>query len=232
MLRKAGDRFLQSVRVNLKLVGWWPLAVSAICLGVFFILGYLLYAPPKTEGIFFPRRVLETVVPLAFALQAAFLLGPDNEPALELLLSYPRRVEKLFWERTLLVGILHTAIGLTFTLLFALTWHSENILLSLLRWIPSAIFLAGVTVFTTQLTRQGVFGMLLGTLYWAASFQGGDSLLTVWRWFWPFHVFLQPEKYGLNTYLLNRFFLASIGIGLTLIALTFLKDEDRLLGNR
>jgi hypothetical protein len=192
----------------------------------------LFYRHTNSQDPTYLRRAVETIVPLAFALQVAFLLGPDNEPAMELLLSYPRPLEKLFWDRALLVGILHAGIALTATLLFAATWHTENILLALVRWFPSGIALAGIAIFTTQLTRQGTFGMLLGTLYWAASLYGGDGLLIAWPWFWPFHVYLQPDKFGIMVYLLNRLSLVAIGIGLTLLALIFLRNEDRLLGNR
>ncbi len=118
------------------------------------------------------------------------------------------------------------------TLLFAASWQTENILLALVRWLPAGIALGGIAVFTTQLTRQGIFGMLMATLFWASSLYGGDGIFKVWRWFWPFHVYLQPEKLGMMNYLFNRLSLVAIGISLTLLGLTLLKNEDRLLGNR
>jgi len=231
-LRTERERFLQSVPVNLRLIGWWPALVSALLLGAFFIMELLIQNPGSMQDLTYPRRVIETIVPLAFALQVAFLLSPDNEPAMELLLSYPYPLHKLFWDRALLIGILHTTIALTASVLFVVTLHTEYILLALVRWLPAGIALGGVAVFTSQLTRQGTFGMLMATLYWAASLYGGDGLLKVWKWFWPFHIYLQPEKSGIMVYLLNRFSLVAIGIALTLLGLTLLKNEDRLLGNR
>ncbi len=171
-------------------------------------------------------------MPLAFAIQAAFLLGPDNESALELLLSYPRLAPLLFLERFLVVAGMHSAVALVATWAFASTWHLENPGLAMVRWLASGIALSGVAVFTTQLTRQGVFGQLLATLLWASSLYGGDKLVTVWRWFWPFHIYLQPEKFGMAIYLLNRLALFGIGLGLILLAMNFLRDGDRLLGVR
>ncbi len=81
-------------RINLKLTGWWPVAVSALLLGTFFVLESLMQGSPNTQDPSYPRRAIETIVPLAFALQAAFLLGPDNEPAMELLLSYSSATRK------------------------------------------------------------------------------------------------------------------------------------------
>jgi hypothetical protein len=219
-------------KLSLRLVGLWPVVVSSLVLGAFYIL-YLLFARQTGTGnIVYIRRAIETVVPLAFALNAAYLLGPDNEPALELLSSYPKSLPRIFWERMLLVGGMHAAVALIATLVFIVTWHSEDLVLAFTRWLTAGIVLGGIAVFTTQLTRQGVFGMLLAILMWAASLSGGDQLLTVWPWFWPFHIFMQPETVSELIYLLNRISLITIGIGLTLLAITFLKDGDRLLGKR
>ena len=220
------------LRINLKLIGWWPAAVSALILGAFFILQILVPSQTGALGLTYPRRAVETIVPLLFAVQVAFLFGPDNEPALELLLSYPESLSQMFLDRLLLVAGMHLAVALTATLVLTATWHAENLALSLVRWLAAGIALGGVAVFTTQVTRQGVFGTLLATLLWAASLYGGDGILKVWKWFWPFHVYLQPQKFGLGIYLLNRLALVGIGLGLFLLAMKFLGDEDRLLGTR
>ena len=218
-------------RINLKLVGWWPVAVSAAILVVFFlIVSRLGFDNPDTA--IYLRRAIETIVPLAFAVQTAFLLGPDNEPALELLLAYPVTLPRLFLDRLLLVTGMHLAVALTATLVFTIAWGTENLALALIRWLTAGIALGGVAVFTTQVTRQGVFGTLMVTLLWTASLYGGDEILKAWRWFWPFHIYLQPEKFGMETYLLNRLALAGIGLGLFFLAMKFLGDEDRLLGTR
>jgi hypothetical protein len=220
------------LRINLKLIGWWPVAVSALILGAFFILQILIPSQTSALEITYQLRAVETIVPLLFAVQVAFLLSPDNEPTLELLLSYPKSLPRLFLDRLLLVAGMHLAVALTATLVFTAIWHTENLALSLVRWLAAGIVLAGVAVFTAQVTRQGVFGTLLATLLWAASLYGGDGILKVWKWFWPFHVYLQPEKFGLGIYLLNRLALVNIGLGLFLLAMKFLGDADRLLGAR
>jgi hypothetical protein len=220
------------LRLYLKLVGVWPVVGSSLVMGVFYIFNSWLASQPGTVNLIYTRRAIETIAPLAFAFQAAYLLGPDNEPALELLLSYPKSLPRLFWERMLLVGGMHAAVALIATLVFTISWHAEGFGLALARWVTAGIALGGIAIFTTQVTRQGVFGMLVTTLLWAASLYGGDRLLTVWPWFWPFHVYLQPGMVSALTYWLNRLSLMTIGIGLTLLAVTLLKDEDRLLGNR
>jgi len=219
-------------RVNLKLTGWWPVAVSAATLVFFFFLEFPKAGSADPFMTIYVRRAVETVAPLLFAVQAAFLFGPDNEPALELLLSYPKPLPRLFLDRLLLVAGMHLAVALAATLVFAFTWHAENLALAMLRWVAAGIVLGGVAIFTTQVTRQGVYGTLLATLLWASSLYGGDGILKRWNWFWPFHVYLQPEKFGLGIYLLNRLALVGVGLGLFLLAMRFLGDEDRLLGTR
>ena len=227
---KPSDLSLQ--RIHFKLVGWWPAAVSAGILAVFFILELHMPEPGGATEMIYIRRAVETIAPLLFAVQAAFLFGPDNEPAFELLLACPVTLPRLFRQRLVLVAGMHLAVALAITLLFAAAWGAENLALAIVRWLVAGILLAGLAIFTTQVTRQGVFGTLLATLLWAASLYGGDKILNRWGWFWPFHVYLQPEKFGLGTYLLNRLALAGIGLGLFLLAMKFLGDEDRLLGTR
>ena len=219
-------------RLNLKLTGWWQVAASALVLGAFFILEAIMRHAGTLPDMVYPRRAVETIAPLLFAVQAAFLLGPDNEAALELLLSYPVPLPRLFLERLKLVAGMHVTLALVATLVFASAWPAENLALALVRWLAAGIVLGGVAVFTTQVTRQGVFGTLLATLLWAASLYGGDGILKKWSWFWPVHVYLQPEKFGLAIYLLNRLALVGIGVSLFLLALKFLGDEDRLMGTR
>jgi len=227
---KQTDRVLQ--RIHLKLVGWWPAAVCAALLSLFFITALRSAGTGGAFETIYIRRAIETIVPLTFAVQAAFLLAPDHEPALELLLACPVTLPRLFRKRLFLVAGMHLAVALTATLVFAAVWEDENLALALIRWLAAGFALAGVAIFTTQITRQGVFGILLATLLAEASLYGGDDLLKVWKWFWPFHIYLQPEKLGLGTYLLNRLTLVGIGLGLFLLAMKFLADEDHLLGTR
>ena len=224
------NRVLQ--RINLKLVGWWPVAASTALLAVFFFIMIRSSVTGDETKTTYIRRAIETIVPFTFAVQAAFLFSPDNEPAIELLLACPVTLQRVFRQRFFLAAGMHLAVALAATLVFATVWGTENLAVSVIRWLAAGIALAGVAIFTTQVTRQGVFGTLLATLLAAASLYGGDELLKVWKWFWPFHVYLQPEKFGLGTYLLNRLAIFGIGVGLFLAAMKLLDDEDRLQGTR
>ncbi len=222
----------RQLRLNLRLVGWWPGAGSGLVLGTFYVLNLILSGQTGTVNPSYTLRAIEIIAPLAFALQAAFLLGADNEPAMELLLSYPKSIPRIFIERYQLVSGMHALVAFAATVIFAATWHAEGFGLALTRWLTAGIALGGIAVFTTQLTRQGIFGTLMATLMWMANLIGGDKLLTAWPWSWPFQIYLQPDSVPALTYWLNRFSLLTIGVGLTLLAITFMKDGDRILGNR
>ncbi len=232
MFRYRGNDFLQRFRLNFKLVGHWPLTASGLILLAFFI--FLVVTPDQVawHNPEYVRRSVETIAPLLFAVQTAYILSPDNEPALELLTSYPVPISRLFLGRLGLVAWMHVALALSASLIFAIAWQVENPALAIIRWLAAGIVLSGVATFTSQVTRQGIFGTLMATLLWGASLYGGDDLLKVWSWFWPFHIYLQPEKLGILTYMENRLALIAIGTGLILLALILLKDEDRLIGNR
>jgi hypothetical protein len=219
-------------RLYLKLTGWWQPVIGFGLLGVFFLIRNLLPKSGDPAELMYIHRVIETIVPLLFAMQAAYLLGPDNEPALELLLSYPSRLPGLFMERLKIVGVLHLAVALVATLTYAIAWNAESPFLAIIRWLTAGIVLGGVAVFTTQVTRQSIFGVLITTLLWAASLYGGDGILKKWPWFWPFHIYLQPEKLGMEIYLFNRLILIGAGLILLLLSLKLLNDEDSLLGVR
>ncbi len=218
--------------LTLKLSGWWPATASFLLLAALYILILFSNRSATPAAAAYSLRAIETIAPLAFSIQAVLLLGPDNEAALELLLTLPLPVSRLFLQRLSITGFFHLCIALTATLLFALSFHTENFFLACLRWFPTAVFLGGLAIYATQLTRQGILGMLVATLFWAASLTGGDGLLTRWEWMWPFHPYLQPERFGMDVYLLNRLIILLLGLFLGSLGMLLLRNEDRVLGNR
>lgn len=220
------------IRLDLKLTGWIPAAGSALALLLFFGLFEHLMTLGGEIDWSYPRRAVEVIVPLAFALHAAFAFNPDSEPALEVLLACPQPAHRLLGDRLLLSATLHALIALTATLAFVIIWETDTLGLALVRWVAASSLLAGIAVFTTQVTRQGVFGTLTAVLVWASSLYGGDGLLRRWPWAWPVHICLQPEGVAPTTYLLNRLILLTAGLGLFFLAARLCRDEERLLGIR
>jgi hypothetical protein len=214
-------------RIDLKLIGWLPAALGALALG-----GFLAFYSTNHIDNEYLRRIIEVVIPLAFGLHAAFVLAPENEPAIELLLSYPKPITRLLMERLLAIGFLHGSVALAATLLIAVIWNVENTGLALIRWITAGMFLGGLAVFTTQLTRQSAFGALMTTLLWASSLYGGDALLKRWPWAWPFHLYLQPQNSTSSHYFFNRVIFVLVGLGLMFAAAWLLRNDERTLGSK
>jgi hypothetical protein len=93
------ERILRNFRFNLKFSGWLPAAVGAFVVG-----GFLAFYNFSYVGFGYLMRIIEVVILLAFGLHAAFVFAPENEPAIELLLSYPKPLTRLLKERLLTIG--------------------------------------------------------------------------------------------------------------------------------
>jgi hypothetical protein len=171
-------------------------------------------------------RVVETFVPLLVALHAAYLFSPEDEPLLELTLAAPRRLAWTVGERLALLLGGHGAFALIAGLAAAhLT--GELPLLSLVRWLPPTLLLAGVALALTLSRRQAMFSVGLVILLWFGMLWGGDGMTGRWPFLWPLHFFLQPDH---ALYGLNRLWLALVGANLLALAATYLlRDEERVL---
>jgi hypothetical protein len=217
-------------KTNLRLVGWMPVAASAASIVIGLGLSNTFW---RSEGsTTLTLRVIETIVPFVGGLQTAFLLSPEDEAPLEILLSCPRPVCSTLLERLITLLVMHGSVALIGNLVLCAFLKEEGLLTAILRWWAPYFLLSGVALFTTQLTRQGSFGTLLETLMWGGMLFGGDALLRRWAFLWPIHVFLQPQDSSATAYLLNRATLLSIGMILTALGLYWSGNEERMLIGR
>jgi hypothetical protein len=210
-------------------MGWLPVLGSALAVGA----GLVLAASSRRgDALAAPTlRVVEVVVPLVFGLQSAFLLPPDGEPSIELLLASPRPVVWALCERIMVMTAVLGSIAVVGSLCEG--WIERmNGLARIARWLVPCVSLGGAALFTTQLTRQGTFGALMATLLWGGMLFGFDAVLTRWPFLWPLHVYLQPGAVASHVYTINRVVLSLIGLGLTALAAYLLGDEERVLGIR
>ena len=73
-----------SWRISLRLSGWWPVAASAV------LVGLAVVFPGRDATPLSAARCVETIVPLLAGVQAAFLFSPEDEPGLEVTLACRR----------------------------------------------------------------------------------------------------------------------------------------------
>lgn len=223
---------LQNWKTNAKLTQQWLIWISFLSVLIGMVVTHFSLGPFRGEDNEFTVRVIETIIPLTCGILSALLFSPESEPSLEILLSCRRSVVWVLFER--LVYVLGVEVGIA--LLANITTQglglagSEPFSLSIIRWLAPLLFLSGIALYGTQITRQGMYGMLLAALMWGGMLFGGDPLLQRWPILWPVHVYLQPEVFSFNLYLWNRAFLLLSGVALIILAAYLILDEERLLG--
>ncbi len=180
-----------------------------------------------------PSQVVPLVVPLLGGIQAALLISLEDEPLLELSLSYPRPFAWLVAERLGVMFALQICIGLLGTLLGLSLSGEGNLLAGMVsasvRWLPPLIFLVGLGVRVTLSTRQNVFGAVLVIPAWFVMRFFGDVMLINWPFVWPLHLYLRPETLSGADYLLNRALVTLLGIGLTISGVNEVRNEEHVL---
>jgi hypothetical protein len=214
---------------SVRLIGWLPALGGAALVGLLLALNGTIW-----RGRGYPLvptvRVVDTVVPLAVGVQAAFLLSPEDERPLELLLSSPRPVSWALWERVGALLTLQGGVALVGNVIALTLLGGEGIIQAIVRWLVPCAWFCGVAVALALVTRQGVFGALLATLLWGGTLLGGDGLLERWPFLWPLHAYLQPEDVSGRIYALNRLLLVLAGLLLLALAARLARDEEHMLG--
>ncbi len=223
---------------SLRKMGWLPAAATA---------AFVLIALADTTGNIFPGEIssvsiIQIIVPLVIAIQAAMVFSPDDEPGLEMLLSLPRPVSWLISERLTLVVGSQSLIALAGVTLILALKPDENIPVLLLGWLPSALFLSGIALYTTLRWRIVTLGVVVAGFLWmifglfSGMFLPGEMSLPfpmniIQPFLWALHLYASPADFALSDYWLNRLFLTGLGIGFMLLALRQVRDTEHLLLN-
>lgn len=178
-------------------------------------------------------RAVETILPLTVGLHAAFLLSPEDEESLELLLACPRPPAWMLLERLMVLAALQGSVGLMGGLAGQWVGRSHDLLyLAMARWVAPSLFIGGVALLTAILTRKGTLSALVVLLLWGTLLLSGDVVTERIFFLWPLHAFMQPEDVILADYARNRLSLSLIGLGLGALATYAIGDEERMLGVR
>ncbi len=218
-------KYTLALYASLRLGEWLPAILCALVVLLFGLLNATVWGGglSPVPGV----HVVEIIVPLAAGIQAAFLLSPEDEPCLELLLVCPRPARWALLERLLVMGVLIGGIALGGSLI-----RPDGLAMAIIRWMAPVTWFCGVAVFTTLLTRQGTFGALLAILLWGGTLFGGDTMVARWPYLWPLHAYLQPGDATPTVYALNRGLLILAGLILTGFAAHLAGDTEHMLGIR
>lgn len=192
-----------------------------------------VFAPSDYDKLADYMRLLEATVPFLAAAMGAYTFAPDNEPPIELLLTYPRPLWHTVLERSACMAAMLTVSSVAASLLF-LTLTSEVGLNSLAQLAvvlgPPSFFVGALGLATTVYTARGTVGLLVSLIVCLAMAALPDELLValpVLKWVYIFPV----ARYGTTWagWSANRFTLTTLGALASIGALCFTRDSERLL---
>ncbi len=246
VLGKLAARRQNAWRVVLRRVGWRPVALGAALSA-----GLYLAAPTIDLPYFFEHSLAQIIVivgPLVMAVQTAFLVAADDEPALEMLLACPRPFPWLSLER-LAVALAGQAVGML-ALVAAGAWLlGEKILPAMGGWLASTLFLSGLAAYFAVRSRKATMGVLIALLAWlvlgVAGSERADLLLPavpldypppwprplglIQPLLWMAHPFLRPDALTFGDFALNRVIVGGLGLGLLARTMALLANSERIL---
>jgi hypothetical protein len=214
--------------MSFRIVGWIFPVVSLLALA-----GLSVF--PDLQS-----RVIEMVLPLVAALQAAFLFAPDDEPALELLLSSPRPSAWLIYERLSALLIMQVGIGLVWSLLISGLPGMPSASALIVSWLPPTLALVGLSAAITFMMRRSSFGLLAAIFIFGAMLFAGDAAVMQWNFLHPVHLFMSREGAFFlamlwnvspdTIYFFNRAVVTLIGVVCIAWMVYSLRDAEKVLG--
>jgi hypothetical protein len=221
-------------RAIARTLNWgYPVVAAAATLAV------LLMLERGTLNVPFERqRLVETILPLLMALQAAYLFAPDDEPALEIIAASPTPLWALVIARLALLLVVYAALALALSLIIgaasAASFSDEPFWIWALRPLAPALMLSAFGLLLALRGRDGALASLLAGGAWFAlawfghSFAPGAPPLPLiddlQPYLWPLHAYMQPGYFAdLGDYALNRTLVIALGLALGLMALRLLR---------
>lgn len=165
--------FVDACRVSLRLMGLGPIWVTLIMVGASTCLIALSFPAEAQLNYYLP--FLEIGVSIFVSTAITYLLAPESDPAIEVLLTYRR---PLAFTRAARLVILVAEVGtvtLVSNLLFLLwigQWNIVTVLRLFLAWFSPMFFLGGIGLAGTRLGRRAEIGMSAIFVVW-----GGNLLI-------------------------------------------------------
>lgn len=212
-------------KFSFKATGW----LLALIAGVLLVVRLLISLSDLRLGIS-TFASFEMIIPLVAGLHAALLFAPDDEPALELLLSSPRPTVYLIYERLAALVLLQGALALVLSGLAVLLEPGTSLFEVIVRWLPVAVCIVGLCMAATIYARRTAFGVLAAIGLCIAMAIGREAILPVFPDLWFMVFYVDPRLLTPEQYFINRLFLCVVGaVGLALV-LVAMRDEEKLIG--
>ncbi|MBI1280589.1 MAG: alpha/beta fold hydrolase [Anaerolineaceae bacterium] len=218
-------------------LGWTPWAFSIGGVTLTIVAGQLSLLG-KAHSV----NALQFVIPLIMAVQTAIIFSPDDEPGLEVLLALPRPISWLVMERYVALLLIQITVSIIGTAFILILQPNQDILIVLIGWFASALFLSGISLYVTLRTRVPTLGMVVAIFLWmvfalfSSLFLPGKGfpypLNAVQPFLWGIHLHASNADLATSDYWLNRVVLASTGIGLLMLALRQIADPEQVLSQQ
>ncbi|MBK8020531.1 MAG: hypothetical protein IPK19_03645 [Chloroflexi bacterium] len=173
---------------------------------------------------------IEIVLPLLAGMSAALIFAPDDEPILELMMSSPRPLSWVLYERLTVLGLLQLGIGLAGSLIVASQPSGEPYGQHVIRWLAPTVAMIGICLWASVWGRRNSYGVLMAVVICAGMAIANDVLLARFPDLWTVIFYVQPRDLPADQYLLNRLILIAIGVVLTALVFVRLRDSEKLLG--
>lgn len=213
----------------------WKMSLRSIVLLMAFVSGALIFALilmdlgdlVLAEASF---NGIEVILPLIAGMSAALIFAPDDEPILELMLSSPRPVQWVLYERLLALGLLQLVIGIAGSVVISNQPGGEPFLQNVIRWFAPTIAIIGVSLWASVWGRRTSYGVLMAIVICTGMAIANDVLLFRFPQLWTIIFYVQPRDLPADQYLVNRLILIGIGVVLTALVFIRLNDTEKLLG--
>lgn len=178
-------------------------------------------------------RLVEQAVPFLAAVMGAYSFAPDNEPSIELLLTYPRPLWHSVLERLSCMAAMlavSSMVSGSFFLMLAGQLSLNNLAQLAVVLVPSTFCTGTLSLAITIHTARGTVGLLFTLILCLTMAALPDELLAAlpilrWVYIFPF------GRYGLTwaSWLVNRLTLIALGVLVSIGALHFTRNSERLL---
>lgn len=191
------------------------------------------FAPPAVDKFDSYLSSLEAITPLLAALMGAHIFAADNEPPIELLLTYPRPLWQIVLERTVCMTIMLLFSSVTSAVIFLVVTGEPVLRIAemVLALVPSSLFMGALALAMTLRTARGTAGLLVTLLVGLVLTFATQSLFSVLPALrWISLLTIANETVG-SDWLINRLALSFLGLLACVSALRDAQRSEHFLGS-